>query len=138
MLVDISGMLTQTLRIQVCSLSQIYFVDFNIQGAVQTSEFSTNAQSRFASIIFEDRTACLSAAHLTMSLLLCSSKATHRVNLGPLKGAVSAQNAFKGSETETRKLLAGTEANSVSLKVVIDLPSKQIIIFYNKATEKKS
>ena len=35
---------------------------------------------------------------------------------GPLKGAVSAQKAFQGSETETRELLGGTgtEENSVS------------------------
>ena len=33
---------------------------------------------------------------------------------GPLKGAVSAQKALQGSETETRELLGGTENNSVS------------------------
>ena len=33
---------------------------------------------------------------------------------GSLKGAVLAQKALQGSETETRELLEGTEENSVS------------------------
>ena len=33
---------------------------------------------------------------------------------GPFKGAVSAQKALQGSETETRELLGGTEENIVS------------------------
>ena len=41
-------------------------------------------------------------------------EATHEANRGPLKGAVSAQKALQGSETETRELLGGTEENSDS------------------------
>ena len=52
-----------------------------------------------------------SVAHLTVSLYLCSSGSKAR---GPEKGAVSAQKALRGSETETRELLGGTEENSVS------------------------
>ena len=41
-------------------------------------------------------------------------EATHEASRGPEKGAVSAQKALRGSETETRELLGGTEENSVS------------------------
>ena len=55
----------------------------------------------------------LEGALLMVSLFLCSSGSNAQGNLGPLKGAVSAQKALQGSETETRELLGGTEANSV-------------------------
>ena len=42
-------------------------------------------------------------------------EATHKASQGPLKGAVSAQKALQGSETETRELLGGVEEKSVSL-----------------------
>ena len=38
----------------------------------------------------------------------------HEASQEPLKGAVLAQKAPKGSEMETRELLGGTEENSVS------------------------
>ena len=38
---------------------------------------------------------------------------------------MSAQKALRGSETETRELLGGTEENSVSRQGVIDLPGGQ-------------
>ena len=38
----------------------------------------------------------------------------HEASQGPFKGAVSAQKAIQGSETETRELLGGTTENSVS------------------------
>ena len=41
-------------------------------------------------------------------------EATHEASQGPLKGAVSAQKALRGSKTETGELLGGTEENSVS------------------------
>ena len=41
-------------------------------------------------------------------------EATHEASRGPEKGDVSAQKALRGSETETRELLGGTEENSVS------------------------
>ena len=39
-------------------------------------------------------------------------EATREASRGPLKGAVSAQKAFQGSETETRELLGGTKKNT--------------------------
>ena len=54
----------------------------------------------------------------------------HKVSRVPLKGAVLAQKALQGSETETRELLGGTTENSVSRQGFIDLPSRQIMIFY--------
>ena len=53
---------------------------------------------------------------------------------GPLKCAVSAQKALKGSETETRELLGGMEGNRFS-------PQRNFfftcyVIFYKKETEK--
>ena len=41
-------------------------------------------------------------------------EATHEASRGPEKGAVSAQKALRGSETDTRELLGGTEENNVS------------------------
>ena len=57
-------------------------------------------------------------------------EATHEASRGPKKGAVSAQKALRGSETETRELLGVTEENSVSRLGIIDLPSRQINDFY--------
>ena len=45
-----------------------------------------------------------------MSVVL---EATHEASRGPEKGAVSAQKALRGSKTEMRELLGGTEENSV-------------------------
>ena len=42
-------------------------------------------------------------------------EATHEASRVPLKGAVSAQKALQGSETETSELLGATEENSISL-----------------------
>ena len=58
--------------------------------------------------------ACSSTTHLTGSLFLCSavSQATHKkTSRGPLKGALSAQKAIQGSETESeiRELTEGTD-----------------------------
>ena len=48
------------------------------------------------------------------TIVCSSSQQLPRLHLRPLKGAVSAQKALRGSETETRELLGGTEENSVS------------------------
>ena len=40
-------------------------------------------------------------------------EATHEASQGFLKGAMSAQKALQGSETEARELLGGTKKNSV-------------------------
>ena len=75
--------------------------------------FSTNTQSRFAPVVLDSVLGplLLSAAHLTVSLFLSSSEATHEASQWPLKGAVSAP----GSETEARELLGGTDEKSASL-----------------------
>ena len=41
-------------------------------------------------------------------------EATHEASRGIEKGAVSAEKALRGCETETRELLGGTEENIVS------------------------
>ena len=64
-----------------------------------------------------------SATHLAVSLYLCSSGSNAR--------------GSRGSETETRELLGGTEENSVSQTGVIDLPSRQINEFSQKGNRKK-
>ena len=75
--------------------------------------FSTNTQSRLASVVVDGvlgpprlgrhtwRGPCMSVV----------SEATHEVSRGPEKGAVSSQKALRGSKTETRELLEGTEEN---------------------------
>ena len=82
---------------------------------MQISAFSTNAQSRFGSVVIDGilgpprlarhncRCPCISAV----------PDATHEASRGSEKSAVSAQKAFQGSETETRELLGGTEEDSV-------------------------
>ena len=83
------------------------------------SAFSTNAQSRFASVVVDG---VLGPPRLARHTRRCPCisvvpEATHGASRGPEKGAVSAaQKALRGSEIETRKLLGGTEENSVSLK----------------------
>ena len=56
---------------------------------------------------------------------------------GPLRGAVSAQEALQGSETETRELLGGTEEISISLTRIhwFDLQANQW--FFTKRKQKK-
>ena len=69
--------------------------------------FSTNAQSRFVSVVLD----CVLRLCPCIFVVL---EAMHEASQGPLKGLVSAQKAFQGCETETRELLGGTEENSVS------------------------
>ena len=59
-------------------------------------------------------------------LCLLAPVATQKDNRGPLNGAVSAQKVFPGSETETRELLGGTEANSVSRQGSLISPTMQV------------
>ena len=87
-----------------------------IFGTTKTSAFSTKAQSRFAIVVLNGVLGPLRLAQHTrrcpcVSVVL---EATHEVSQGPLMGAVSAQKALQGSETETRELLGGTEENHVS------------------------
>ena len=63
---------------------------------------------------------------MTVSCISVVPEATHEASRGPKKGAVSAQKALRGSETETRELLGGREENSAS-------PMR---IFYRNETEK--
>ena len=83
---------------------------------MKISVFSTNAKSRFASVVVDGVLGPLRLARQTcrcpcISVVL---EATHEASWGPLKGSVSAQKALQGSEKETRRLLGGTEDNSVS------------------------
>ena len=78
--------------------------------------FLSNAQSRFASVVVDG---VLGPPRLALHTCRCPCisvvpEATHEASRGPEKGAVSAQKALRGSETETRELLGGTEENSVS------------------------
>ena len=51
--------------------------------------------------------------------------------LRPLKGAMSAQNALQGSETETRELLGGTEEKIISpTRGSLICPPGKSMIFY--------
>ena len=54
----------------------------------------------------------------------------HEASRKLLKGAVSAQKALQGSETETRELLVGAEQNSIFSTGVIDLPTRKINSYY--------
>ena len=77
--------------------------------------FSTNAQSRSVSVVVDGALVPPRLARHTLRCPLISvvPEATHEASRGPFKGAVSAQNAIQGSETETRELLGGTTENSV-------------------------
>ena len=78
------------------------------------SAFSTNAQSRFASVVVGG---VLGPPRLARHTYQCPCisvvpEATHEASQGPEKGAVSAQKALQGFETETRASLGGTEMNT--------------------------
>ena len=92
------------------------YVHCHNQGSVCKSAFSTNTQSRFASCVFDGVLGTPRVAQHTWRCPCISvvPEATHEASRGPEKGAVSAQKALRGSETETRELLGGTEENSVS------------------------
>ena len=81
-----------------------------IFNSTKTSVFCTKAPSRFASFCSRlswdhrrPRRTFLSVLFWKQCIVLL------RQGWGPLKGAVSAQKAFQWSETETKKLLRGTE-----------------------------
>ena len=85
-------------------------------GSTKRSAISTNALSRFASVVVD---CVLGPPRLAQHTCWCPCisvvpDATHEASRGPEKDAVSAQKALQWSETETRELLGGTEENSVS------------------------
>ena len=90
------------------------------------SVFSTNAQSRFASAVFDYILWPLCVAPSRCPCLSVVPEEMYKASWGPLKGSMSAEKALQGSEAETRELLEGTTENSVSPIGVIDLPSRQI------------
>ena len=102
---------------QVRSLTQLYSVDFSHSRIGVISALITNAQSRFASVVFDG--------------ISVVPETTHEASWGPLKGAMSAQKALQGSERETRELLGGTTENSVS-------PTRGHCFFYQKGMKKLS
>ena len=100
------------------SLTQFHSVDFSQSKISVKKCIFNNAQSRFASAVFDD---VLGPPLLAWHTRRCPffsvvPEATHEASRGPLKGAVSAQKALQGSETETMELLGGTEEKSVSPK----------------------
>ena len=70
----------------------------------------TNAQSRFVSVDLDS----ILGPDCVLDCLY--TELTHESSRGPFKGAVSAQKALQGSETEKRELLGGTEQKTVSPK----------------------
>ena len=83
---------------------------------MEKSAFSTNAKSRFASVVVDSVRGhpCLARQTWRCPSISVVPEATHEARRGPEKGAVSAQKALRGSETETRELLGGTEETIVS------------------------
>ena len=97
--------------------NSIYSVDFSQLRIGVKCAFSTNAQPRFASVVVDS---VLGPPRLARHTYRCPCisvvpEATHEASRRPEKGAVTAQKVLRGSETETRELLGGTEENSVSL-----------------------
>ena len=76
---------------------------FDNQGSVKKtkSAFSTNAQSRFASIVVDGVLGHEpSAAHLTVSLYLCSSGSNAQGELRDLEGPWTETGEFLGGRLE--------------------------------------
>ena len=74
-------------------------------GTTKRRVFSTNAQSKLASVLVD---AALGLPGLAWHTSQCpfisvAPKATGKARRGPLKGAVSAQKDLSGSETEMRE-----------------------------------
>ena len=76
-------------------------LSFYNQGSVTKSAFPTNSQSRLVSAVFY--------GVLGPPLPRGVPEATQEASRKPLKGAVSAQKAFSGSQTEAREFLMETE-----------------------------
>ena len=110
------------------SLTQFYSGDFSKSRiGVKKCVFNKRTMSRFASAVVDGVLGPPRIARHTWRCPCISvvPEATHEASRGPKKGAVSAQKALRGSKTETRELLGGTEENSVSpRRGVIDLPSR--------------
>ena len=92
----------------------------------ENNAFSTNAQSRFASVVIY---AVLGPLRLEWHTWQCpcfsiAPEATHEASRGPLKRVVSAPKALQEFETEM-ELLGGTEEKSVLWHWVIGMPSRQ-------------
>ena len=84
---------------QVWSLTQFYSVDF-LQSRITEEKFvfSTNTQSRFASVVLDAILEPPFIAEHTQQRPSFSAvpEAMHEASQGPLNGAVSAQKDFKG------------------------------------------
>ena len=100
---------------------------FHPQGSVLKSALSSNALSRFASVVVDGVLGLPRLARHTgrYPCIAVVPEATHEASRGPERGAMSAQKALRGSETETRELLGGTEENSASPTRSLILPSNQ-------------
>ena len=86
------------------------------------------AKSKFASVIIDGVLGPLCLGRHKWHCP-CISGSNARCERGLLKGAMSAQKAFQGSEMETRELLGGTAEHSFSRPGVINLLSREICDF---------
>ena len=120
---------------QVRSLTQFYSVGFS-QSRIGVEKFVIiNAHNQglrqvFLTVAWEGPL-CLARHTWRCPCFSVVPEATHEASRGPLKGAVSAQKALQGSETETRELLGGTEEKSATpTHEAVDLPFRQINDFF--------
>ena len=92
-----------------------------------TSAFSTNIQSRFASVVLDSVLGPLRLAWHTWWCPCFSvvPAASHNMSWRPLKVAVTAQKALQGSELQSREMLVGMEKKVFPHQGVIDLPPNQ-------------
>ena len=109
---------------------------------VQQCFFNKHTISRLASTVVDGvlRPLRLSQHTWRRPCISVVPEATHKASRGPEKGAVSAQKALQGSETEMRReLLVGTEEKSVSpIKGHWFALSRQIHDFSWKRKQKKN
>ena len=105
LLLPVSGLVFGCLRLVACRsghyLNSI-LLTFQNQGSVRKSAFSTNAQSRFASVGVDG---VLGPPRLAQHTLRCPC-----ISVVP----EATDEASRGSETETKELLGGAEENRVS------------------------
>ena len=114
---------------QVWSLTQFYSVGFS-QSRIGVEKFVIiNAHNQgllsgaFDGVLGHPRLARYTWQCLCVSVV---PGATHEESRGPLKGAMSAQKALQGSETETRSCWEEQKRKLFLRQGVIDLPSRQI------------
>ena len=101
---------------------------------INKTSFFTKTKSRFESVVLHDVLGPPQLPpHLTVTLYLSSSGSKARGEVDTAlkrRGAVSAQKALQGCETEIREFLEGTEEKkTLPPEGVIGLPSRKIHFF---------